>query len=187
MWAELKRLIDNIASVGTISETQSAKGKALARVKLLKRTTAFYPILSFSNTFKRHFIPARVGEQVLVIHPFGEASVGFIIRGIFNKGRKEHSLSNDHTEVIDFEDGTVITYDTQAKELKINASDKITIICKAAKVTAETVDVVADSVKIDSGSIDLGDGGKGIVTGECLCAFTGTPHSDISSKVRAVK
>ena len=120
MWTELKRLIENIAVVGTISETQSTKGKALARVKLLKRNTAFYPILSFSNSFKRHFIPARVGEQVLVIHPFGEASEGFIIRGIFNKSCKEHNLANDYTEVIAFEDGTVITYDTQARLLKID-------------------------------------------------------------------
>ena len=187
MWTELKRLIENIAVVGTISETQNSKGKALARVKLLKRTTAFYPILSFSNSFKRHFIPARVGEQVLVIHPFGEASEGFIIRGIFNKNRKEHAKANDHTEVIDFEDGTVITYDTQAKELKINASDKITIICKAAKVTAETVDVVADSVVVDSPSIDLGKGGKGVVTGKCICAFTGAPHHDFSSNTRSKK
>lgn len=180
MWSELKRLIDNIASVGTISETKSADGKALARVKLFKRTTDFYPILSFSNLFKRHFIPARVGEQVLVIHPFGEASVGFIIRGIFNKSRKEHPLANDHTEVIDYEDGTVITYDTKAKELKINASNKITIICKSANVKA-------DSVEVDSPSIDMGIGGKGVVTGECICALTGQPHHDFSSNTRSKK
>jgi len=187
---ELKRLIDNIASVGTISETQSAKGKALARVKLLKRTTAFYPILSFSNTFKRHFIPARVGEQVLVIHPFGEASVGFIIRGIFNKGRKEHSLSNDHTEVMDFEDGTVITYDTKAKELKINASNKITIICKAATVTADTVDITATTtnngdVTINGNLTVSGDVSSGGTITDTLGDLTNHQH-DVVDHSKAV-
>lgn len=177
MWTELKRLIENIAVVGTISETQSSKGKALARVKLLRRTTAFYPILSFSNSFKRHFIPARVGEQVLVIHPFGEASEGFIIRGIFNKNRKEHDLANDHTEVIDFEDGTVITYDTEAKELKVNASDKITIICKTATVTADTVDITATTT--NNGDVTIN--GNLTVSGDISDSkgdLTGHSHSD---------
>ncbi len=149
MWSELKRLIDNIASVGTISETKSADGKALARVKLFKRTTDFYPILSFSNLFKRHFIPARVGEQVLVIHPFGEASVGFIIRGIFNKSRKEHPLANDHTEVIDYEDGTVITYDTKAKKLSIKCVGDMEIEAKNITIKANNTTFVGGGINHD--------------------------------------
>jgi hypothetical protein len=29
--------------------------------------------------------------------------------------------------------------------------------------------------------------GTGVVTGECICHFTGKPHGDISSQVRAGK
>lgn len=143
MLAELKRLINNIVCFGTISQTKSADGKALARVKVMDRETDFLPVVSFSNSFKKHFIPVRVGEQVVMFSPFGEASGGFVIRSIFNKSAKEPAAANEHTEVVEYEDGTVITYDTQAKELKINASDKITIICKAATVTADTVDITA--------------------------------------------
>lgn len=143
MLSELKRLINNIVCFGTISQTKSANGKALARVKVMDRETDFLPVLSFSNSFKKHFIPVRVDEQVVMFSPFGEASGGFIIRSIFNKDAKEPSLANEHTEVMEYEDGTVISYDTKAKELKINASDKITIICKAATVTADTVDITA--------------------------------------------
>lgn len=142
-FVELKRLIDNLVNYGTISETKSADGKALARVKIADRETDFLPISSFSNSFKKHFIPARVGEQVVVISPFGEASGGFILRSIFNKSAAEPGGSNDHTEVIEYEDGTRFSYDTKAKELKINASDKITIVCNAATVTADTVDITA--------------------------------------------
>lgn len=143
MLAELQRLINNIVSFGTISQTKSADGKALARVKVMDRETDFLPVVSFSNSFKKHFIPVRVGEQVVMFSPFGEASGGFVIRSIFNKSAKEPAAANEHTEVVEYEDGTVITYDTKAKELKINASDKITIICKAATVTADTVDITA--------------------------------------------
>ena len=143
--AEIVRLINNIVSFGTISQTKSEDGKALARVKVIDRETDFLPIVSFSNTFKKHFIPARVGEQVVMFSPFGEANGGFIIRSIFNRNAKEPSLSNDHTEVIEYEDGTVISYDTESKELKINASSKVTIICKSASVTADTLNVTAST------------------------------------------
>ncbi len=155
--SELLRKLNNLISIGTISETKSAEGKALARVKILDRVTDFYPVVSFSNTFKRHFIPIRVNEQVLVFSPFGDASSGFIIRGIFNRGRKEHSLSNDHTEVIDYEDGTVISYDTESKELKINAVGKVTVICKSANVKADDVKVEANTLDITATTSNKGD------------------------------
>jgi phage baseplate assembly protein V len=155
--SELLRRLNNLISIGTISETKSSEGKALARVKIFDRVTDFYPVVSFSNTFKRHFIPIRVNEQVLVFSPYGDASSGFIIRGIFNRGRKEHSLSNDHTEVIDFEDGTVITYDTEAKELKIDAVNKITVICKSANVKADDVKVEAQTLDITATTSNTGN------------------------------
>jgi len=143
MFAELRRLINNIVCFGTVSQTKSADGKALVRIKVMERETDFLPVVSFSNSFKKHFIPVRVGEQVVMFSPFGEANGGFILRSIFNKSAKEPALANEHTEVMEYEDGTVISYDTKAKELKINASDKITIICKAATVTADTVVITA--------------------------------------------
>jgi len=120
MLAELQRLINNIVTFGTISQTKVADGKALARVKVMDRETDFLPVVSISNSFKKHFIPIRVGEQVVMISPFGEASGGLIIRSIFNKSAKEPSLANEHTEVMEYEDGTVITYDTKAKLLNIS-------------------------------------------------------------------
>ena len=73
-FAELKRLINNIVTFGTISQTKTADGKSLARVKVMDRETDFLPVVSISNSFKKHFIPIRVGEQCVMISPFGEAS-----------------------------------------------------------------------------------------------------------------
>lgn len=183
MIAEIKRLISNLVNFGTISETKSAEGKALARVKLANRETDFLPIASFSNSFKTHYIPARVGEQVVVFSPFGEANGGFILRSIFNKSSKEPIGSNDHTEVILYEDGTRFSYDTKAKELKIEASDKITIVCNAATVTASTVDITATT----SNTGDVTINGKltvtDLITGNSGLSISGGPGASIDGNI----
>lgn len=140
MNAELLRKLGNIAAVGTISEVVEAK--ALVRVTLLDRVTDLLPVLMFANTFKKHFVPLRVGEQVIVISPYGEASSGFVIRGIFNRGCREPELANDTTEVMEFEDGTVVLYDTKAKvlflncvqDIKVVAGGKIEIKCPSVSI-----------------------------------------------------
>ncbi|PHO10327.1 baseplate assembly protein [Malaciobacter canalis] len=158
-FAELKRLIDNLVNFGTISETKSADGKALARVKVSDRETDFLPIASFSNSFKRHFIPARVGEQVVVISPFGEANGGFILRSIFNKHQKEPSGSNDHTEVIEYEDGTRFSYDIQAKVLTVDCVGDINIKA-GGNINFEAggnIGVKATNTNFDGGSVTHND------------------------------
>lgn len=148
MSAELLRKLGNIAAVGTISEVVEAK--ALVRVTLLDRVTDFLPLLMFANSFKKHFVPLRVGEQVIVISPYGEASSGFVIRGIFNRGCREPELANDTTEVIEFEDGTVVMYDTKAKHLFMNAVGDITIKA-AGNIKLEA----GGNIDIDCARLDL--------------------------------
>lgn len=125
MNAELMRKLGSIAQVGVISEVKEEQ--ALARVTILDRVTDFLPVLMFGNTFSKHFKPQRVGEQVLVISPYGETNDGFILRGIFNQDCKEPVLANATTEVLEYEDGTVILYDTKNKQLFVNAVGDITI------------------------------------------------------------
>jgi phage baseplate assembly protein V len=154
MLAELQRLINNIVTFGTISQTKVADGKALARVKVMDRETDFLPVVSISNSFKKHFIPIRVGEQCVMFSPFGEANGGFIIRSIFNKGSKEPSLANETTEVIEYEDGTVITYDTEAKLLKIDCVKDIKLKAKNISIEADNTNFVGGSVTHDGTTID---------------------------------
>ena len=127
MNSELLRLISNLCSFGTVVETKSAEGLALARVKIDERVTDFFPVASRSNSFKKHYIPIRVGEQVAVFCPFGEANIGFILPSIFNKGSKEPIGASDSREVVSYEDGTTFYYDTKRKELNINCVGDINI------------------------------------------------------------
>ena len=127
MSSEIIRLISNLCSFGTIVETKSANGLALAKVKIDDRVTDFFPIASKSNSFKKHYIPVRVGEQVTVFCPFGEANIGFILPSIFNKGSKEPTGASDTREVVTYEDGTTFFYDTKSKELNVNCVGDVKI------------------------------------------------------------
>lgn len=147
MLTELKRLIGNIANYGTITQTKSSDGKSLARVKIGERETDWLPCMSLVNSFFKVYSPLRVGEQVAVISPFGEASSGFIVRSIFNKANREPSWANNTTAGVEFEDGTIITYDTKAKLLNISC-------------VGDVVFKAGGNIKIEaSGNIDI-DGAR---------------------------
>lgn len=150
----LKLLIDNLISYGIITETKVADGKALARVKIGDRNTDFYPVVSISNSFKKHFIPVRIGEQVVVFSPMGEASSGFIIRGIFNKNCKEPSGANNTTEIIDYEDGTRFSYDTKSKKLIVKCAGDIELIAKNITISADSTRFVGGTITHDEIPID---------------------------------
>ncbi len=175
---ELKRLIGNLIQIGTVTEVKSVEGLALARVNILGRVTDFLPVFMWANDFVKVWFPIRVGQQVVVLSPFGNANSGIILPSIYNKGCKEPNNVDDKKVVVDFANGVRIESD--GENINVNAPKEINIICANANVKA-------DSVKIDSPSIDLGLGGKGVVTGECICAFTGRPHHDYSANTRSAK
>ena len=161
--SELKRRLSNIIQIGTVSATKSKEGKALARVVLdddgeNRRVSKFLPVVSFANSFARVWFPIRVKEQVLVISPFGNANSGFIIRSIFNKGCKEPSGANEHTCVVEFEDGTKFSYDTKNKKLEMNCVGDINISADGnINISAEKkikIEAVSD-VDIDASMIYL--------------------------------
>jgi len=178
--AEIVNKINNLIQIGTISEVKS--DKALARVSLLGRVTDFLPVLSQSNAFKKHYIPARVGEQVVVLAPFGEASGGVILRGVYNTKTKEPS-ANTSKEVQEYEDGTKISYDSSAKELKIEASDKINIICQSATVTANNVDITATTSNTGDVTINGSLTVSQLITGQGGLAISGGSGASVSGNI----
>ena len=50
-------------------------------------------------------------------------------------------------------------------------------------VNGKTTLISKDGVDIDGGSADL----SGVVTQNCICPFTGNPHSDFSANVKISK
>ncbi|EAI4200876.1 phage baseplate assembly protein V, partial [Campylobacter coli] len=71
-----------------------------------------------------------------------------------------------------------LEYNSKTSTLKLDVTKDINIACINANIKA-------DKVLVDSPSIDLGLGGKGVVTTECICAFTGSPHPHGSNNTRS--
>jgi phage baseplate assembly protein V len=109
--AELERKINNIYQIGTINEvytTQRPKDHddyaLFAKVDVMGRTTDFFPVMAQIGEFKKHYRPPYVGEQVMVMCPFGNANVGYIVRGLFsnNKEPVTHSVKDRTIEYIEY-------------------------------------------------------------------------------------
>ena len=175
---EIERKLNNLIQIGTVTQIKSSDGLALARVDILGRVTDFLPVFMWANDFVKVWFPIRLGQQVAVLSPFGNADSGFILPSIYNKTCKEPSEANDENVVIEFSKGVKIVCD--GENINIDVPKDINVTCVNANVKAS-------NVKVDSPSIDLGLDGKGVVTGECICAFTGKPHHDFSSNTRSKK
>lgn len=136
---------ENIVKVGTIVEINS-QNKALVRVKTSSRTSDFLPVVMVANSFKRHWQPVCVGEQVTIFCPFGNPNFGLVFRSIFNKGCKEPAGASEFCEVVEYEDGTRFTYDTRAK--------KLTMFCVGdVEIVAKNISIKAINTNFDGGSI----------------------------------
>ncbi len=161
----------DLIGAGTVEEIDS--DKSLVKVNMLGRITDWLPLLQQANSFKRKFVSVRKGQQVVVL------ANRYVIGSIFNVDCKEPDGANDHIDITDYEDGTRIEYDTESKTLKVNCVGDINVECVNAVVKAKTVNVDSQDIKLN--------GGKGVVTGNHICMFTGNPHADCSTTVTAGK
>jgi len=202
MDSELERRINNLSQIGTISEvytTQRPKDHLdyalFAKVDIMGRTTDFFPILTQHSTFKKHYCPPQVGEQVMVIAPFGNANMGFILRGIVPNDEEPitHTEKDRKTEYIEYEDGTKIEislYDKKIKmttpneveltvtngskfkvkvtgDIEMESNKDISLTCRNAKVKASgSINLKSDSyLKIDASNCSLDEAGNLTVEG----------------------
>ncbi len=160
---------------GTVIESKSEQGQSVVKVNILGLETQWLPVLQDANSFKRKVSPVRTGTQVLVFNN------RYVIGALFNQDSPEPEGASDTCEVTEYEDGTVIKYDTEAKMLDVQAAGDITANIEG-KVTVNAKGIV----KVNAPKIHHNDG-TGVVTGAHICMFTGTPHSDCSSTVTAGK
>jgi len=153
--AEALRRINNLIAIGTVTESKSAEGIAMVRVQILNRVTDFLPVMQKANSYKKEAAPILPGEQVIVLHPYGNGDSGIVLGSIFNKGEKEPAGYSNSKEVTVYMDGTVISYDASSKVMEINAVGTINVTCKNANLVAENVTVNATAISVDATSVDI--------------------------------
>ncbi|TLD80163.1 hypothetical protein LS68_008065 [Helicobacter sp. MIT 05-5293] len=147
-----------------VIEVQGSKVK----VEYTHTKSDFVPYLQTSNTFKTHFTPPQINEVVIF---FKFERSGFVIGSILPP-HITHTQENQ--ESITYADGTIITYKDGI--LEIDSLKELIIKCKNAKIEADSI-TLGENVSALSG----------VVTGECVCPFTGSPHADFSQKVKVAK
>lgn len=147
-----------------------AVDKAKVKVQYSHTKSDFVPYLQTSNAFKTHFIPPQINEVVIF---FKFERSGFVIGSILPPCKIPNEKESNQ-EKITYADGTSITYENGI--LEVSSLKELIIKCKNATIQA-------DSISLGEGVSDL----SGVVTGECVCPFTGSPHADFSQKVKVAK
>lgn len=125
----------------------------LVRVDYLDTITPFIPYLQFANSYKRSFTPPRVGEQVMLVD-FGGAKIA--IGSFLNSDFSTPGGASTTKEISQYEDGTIISYDTSSSTLEITnpkvinivVQNDINVTCKNANLTAQKTTIKSPSVQI---------------------------------------
>ena len=140
--AELQRKLKNMVRVTKVV-TPNKDGKSLATVKVGNDESAEFVVMSFANSFKKHWIPIRKDEQVLVLFPFGNANRGFVFRGIFHKSLREPSGADKDTEVMEYSDGARVSYSVKSGELRVSGV-KVVVVESADAITLKSAIIKLD-------------------------------------------
>lgn len=202
MNSEIERRLNNIIALGRISEIDEKK--ALVRVDIVGRVTDWLPVFMIANTFKRHWVPPRIKEQVVVLQIGGDGSNGLVLRSIFWKGCPEPGEANGDIEITEYSDGSRISYDVASStallnlvnalylyldgNLTVDADGKISVKTgKSMKVEASdsiqvetpVLQIEADTVEENATHLQTGDiwvTGNVYATGDILAVGSSDNH-----------
>ncbi|MBI5917790.1 MAG: phage baseplate assembly protein V [Nitrosomonadales bacterium] len=178
--ASLSRMIENLIRFGTVTEVDHAARHV--RVTTGAITTGWLKWRAERAGRTVTWDPPSIGEQVMILSPSGELANGIVIPSIYSD---EHDAPDDSpsTHVTRYPDGAVVSYNHESGALSVTGIKSAYVEVNgpaSVKCTGHA------SVQADSGiTLDGAGAGqtKGIVQGDCLCAFTGQPHGQVSATV----
>ncbi len=147
MTRDPSHFVHHLFAIGTIADIDH--DKSLLRVSLGEITTDWLP---FPAEIGRNFIrwrPLREDTQVVLACPAGDPSQGLIVQMVHHDKQPAPS-DNPDLDVIVFDDGTTMTYDSSASALKLSGAGNISINSKAdiAITSAGTLSLAASAITI---------------------------------------
>lgn len=185
--ADMARRLENLITLGSVAELDHP-GRRL-RVQSGELLTDWLPWPAEMGRNHIRWRPLRLGQQLILACPSGDPAQAAIIGQLYSASMPPPS-TDENLDIVQWEDGSLVSYDSAAHrytitvnggDLQLNATGNVNAtIGGNANVTASG-DINMDATKIQLNS------GVGVVTGECICALTGLPHSDKSSQVTAGK
>ncbi|WP_153448734.1 phage baseplate assembly protein V [Vibrio algicola] len=171
---DLQKRLANMVRRGKVHSVDFSQSPPRVKVQYAEKAiTSWLPFLITNMDENRQdWQPITVGTSVVIISESGDLNNGVVFSSIPNASYVPPSSSPDE-HVTQYSDGTKVSYNFKTNKLLVDVKGEV-------KVQA-TGDIIADAKQVKL------NGGTGVVTGECICAFTGNVHSDISIKVIAGK
>ncbi|MET3723449.1 phage baseplate assembly protein V [Sphingomonas trueperi] len=122
-----RRLIGNLMRLGTIDSLDLAEGTV--RVRVGELLTGDIPFAAPRAGAVRIWSPPSLGEQVMLFCPEGDIEAGIILGALYSEAHP--APTSDGTFLVDFPDGTRLSYDAEAHKLAITLGES-----GAAEITA---------------------------------------------------
>lgn len=193
-FAELLRLITNLIRIGTIDQIDVDQVRV--RVRSGDNLTGWLPWITARAGTTKNWNPPTLGEQIILLSPSGDLSQALVL-GSLNSDENPAPKNSADLYHAAMPDGTFLTYNhvehsllievLGITQLHITGNTQITIDGDATvNIGGKAAITSSGETTVDAPAIRL-NGGAGVVTGQHICMFTGTPHSDCSTKVFASK
>ncbi|MGL9718552.1 MAG: phage baseplate assembly protein V [Wolbachia sp.] len=143
----LNRKLANIIRIGLVKEIDYEKAKV--RVKVGEFLTDWLPWITYRAGEDKSWSPLSIDEQVIVLSPFGELPLGVVLPAIYQ--HKYFAPECRKTaNILEFKDGTKLSYDSEKNHLEIDVVDKITL-----RVGESSVEMTKKGIKLKGKRIDL--------------------------------
>lgn len=140
---EHDRILGNLVMIGIVSELDEAGARV--RVDVDGMQTDLIPWLTGrAGPGVRTWSAPEVGEQVVVVSPYGDPAQGVVIGSVFqNDFDAPAAVRTKHRT--EYADGSVVEYDRETTTLTVNVgSGKVVVNCATAEVHA------TESVTLDT-------------------------------------
>lgn len=168
---EVSRRIDAAGNI-TDKTDQTLTTQAFERVESADRYRA--EVGACEITVNEHSIEHVVGKKRLEVLGAVELLAG--------DNMELGSLGNLHMATA----GELVTIVGMLRNIVIAQDDKLNVLGNRIESITKDWEANAANMRFTANLITM-NGGKGVVQGDCICAFTGKPHSDLSSTVTAGK
>lgn len=134
---EHERLISNLIRIGVITSVDLVNARATVDAGGVPSDGL--PWLAMRAGTTRTWSPPTIGEQVVVLSPYGDMANGIILLGLYQDAHAAPSAGADINNTT-YPDGSTVEYDSASNTLTVNvaAAGNVIINCKIATVNAET-------------------------------------------------
>lgn len=136
-FSELNRQMNNVVRIGVIKQIDTVNARA--KVLVAGCTTDWLPWGAARAGKRRDWSPPTIGEQVVLLSPYGDMGQAVIGPSIFDDDSPAPSGSADEDKTV-YPDGTTVEHNsaTSTYTITVAGDARVIINCKQATVNAET-------------------------------------------------